>query len=130
MPTITTFPARVLGDRSEFFIASQDFFAIRSSSCTYVDKTLFLKEFLSHPKDSNILITRPRRFGKSLLLSMIRYFCDKRVSSADAAMMFTGTLIAEDAGFCEKHRQQYVVIHLDFRGLQGVLPLYNVENIA
>ena len=42
----------------------------------YVDKTLFIKEFWDY-KSKVTLVTRPRRFGKSITLSMIRYFFEK-----------------------------------------------------
>ena len=42
--------------------------------CYYIDKTLIIKELLSLPATSVVLFTRPRRFGKSLMLSMINTF--------------------------------------------------------
>ena len=40
----------------------------------YVDKTLFIKELLDYSINKSLLVTRPRRFGKSLMLSMVEYF--------------------------------------------------------
>ncbi|MCR4660452.1 MAG: AAA family ATPase [Clostridia bacterium] len=47
------------------------------NNCYYVDKTMIIKEILSMPPTSVILFTRPRRFGKSLTLSIIKTFFDK-----------------------------------------------------
>ena len=44
--------------------------------CCYVDKTLFLKELIDLPHTAAILITRPRRFGKSLMISTAQSYFD------------------------------------------------------
>lgn len=43
-------------------------------SCYYIDKTVFLKDLIDLPETSSLLISRPRRFGKSLALSMVEHF--------------------------------------------------------
>ena len=53
----------------------------------YVDKTLLIKELLDKKEDVN-LFTRPRRFGKTLNLSMLQYFFEK--SDKDNAYLFDG----------------------------------------
>ena len=54
-------------------IGIDDFKKIRENNYYYIDKTLFIKEILD--KSSEVkLFTRPRRFGKTLALSMLRYF--------------------------------------------------------
>lgn len=58
----------------------------------YVDKTLFIKELLDMKGEVN-LFTRPRRFGKTLNTSMLRYFLDREYS--DTAKLFAGTKIME-----------------------------------
>ena len=57
-----------------------DFAKVRESDCYYVDKTGFIKELLSETFDVN-LITRPRRFGKTLMMSMLAEFFDCRKDS-------------------------------------------------
>ena len=56
----------------------------------YVDKTLFIKELLDRKGKVN-LFTRPRRFGKTLNMSMLQYFFEK--SERDHTPLFTGTKI-------------------------------------
>ena len=59
--------ARVVG------IGKQDFEKIIQENCFYVDKTAFIKEWWEY-KDDVTLITRPRRFGKTLNMSMLNCF--------------------------------------------------------
>lgn len=54
-------------------IGLQDFGDIIRKNCFYVDKTSFIKEWWEN-QDSVTLITRPRRFGKTLAMSMLDYF--------------------------------------------------------
>ena len=54
-------------------IGIQDFGKIIENNCFYVDKTAFLKEWWENMDDVT-LITRPRRFGKTLLMSMVEQF--------------------------------------------------------
>lgn len=54
-------------------IGAQDFDQLISNDCFYVDKTLFIKEWWEN-KDIVTLITRPRRFGKTLNMSMMERF--------------------------------------------------------
>ncbi len=55
-------------------IGSQSFEDIRKSDCFYIDKTYFIKEWLDC-RDSVTLITRPRRFGKTLNMDMLNCYC-------------------------------------------------------
>lgn len=57
-------------------IGVDDFKKLITSGYYYVDKTLFIKELLDKKGDVN-LFTRPRRFGKTLNMSMLRYFFEK-----------------------------------------------------
>ena len=56
-------------------IGVDDFKSVKAD-CYYVDKTLFLEDIINSPESSTFLFTRPRRFGKSLMLSMCKYFFD------------------------------------------------------
>lgn len=60
-------------------IGVDDFKKLITSGYYYVDKTLFIKELLDKKGDVN-LFTRPRRFGKTLNMSMLRYFFEKKDS--------------------------------------------------
>lgn len=60
----------------DILVGCESFKKLRECNCCYVDKTSFLVEMLSSPAPSVSLITRPRRFGKTLMLSMLHEFFD------------------------------------------------------
>jgi hypothetical protein len=64
----------------ELPLGNPDFQEIREKGQYYVDKTLMIEEFL-HSDDKVTLITRPRRFGKTLNMSMLSCFCDQDMDS-------------------------------------------------
>lgn len=69
--------------KSVVSIGVQDFEAIRNKDTFYVDKTSFIKEWWES-QDSVTLITRPRRFGKTLNMSMVEtFFSNKYANRAD-----------------------------------------------
>lgn len=95
-------------------IGIQDFETIRSSNCFYIDKTLFIKEWWESC-DSTTLITRPRRFGKTLNMSMLETFFS--VDYAGRGDLFEGLSIWEE----EKYRNlqgTYPVISLSFANVK------------
>ncbi len=63
-----------------------------------------------------VVITRPRRFGKTLNLSMLYYFFGQNHS--DHKNLFEGLNISEDAEFCKEHQQQYPVIFISFKDIK------------
>ena len=75
-------------------IGVENFEELRIKGYYYVDKTLFIKELIDMMGKVN-LFTRPRRFGKTLNMSMLRYFFEK--SEKDHAELFQGLKIM-DAG--------------------------------
>ena len=91
-------------------IGNQGFDDIRGNQCFYIDKTAFIKEWWD-AKDVVTLITRPRRFGKTLNMSMLNCFFSNRY--AGRGDLFEGLSIWED----EKYRQlqgTYPVIFISF----------------
>ena len=91
-------------------IGIQDYETIISNNCFYIDKTAFIKEWWESG-DSVTLITRPRRFGKTLTMSMLECFFS--VKYAGRGDLFEGLSIWQD----EKYRQMqgtYPVIYLSF----------------
>ncbi len=78
----------------------------------YVDKTLFIKELLENKASVN-LFTRPRRFGKTLNMSMLQYFFEKRYK--DNTYLFNGLKIMEQGENYTKHMGQYPVINLSLK---------------
>mgnify|MGYP002869159968 CR=1 FL=1 len=90
-----------------------DFQKLYGQGCVYVDKTYFLKKWWKGV-DSITLITRPRRFGKTLTLSMIKYFFSplyKGVTKADGSPLFEGLKVWEDE---------------EMRSLQGTVPVISM----
>ena len=92
-----------------------NFAKVRESNCYYIDKTRFIKELLSETFDVN-LITRPRRFGKTLTMSMLAEFFDIR---KDSRKLFEGLEIAKDTEFCAEWMNQWPVLFLTLKDVQG-----------
>ena len=88
----------------EFF--SEDFY--------YVDKTLFIKELLQNWGKVN-LFTRPRRFGKSLNMSMLKCFFEIGIDPA----LFDGLKIAQEKSLCEKYMGRFPVISISLKSVDG-----------
>ncbi len=97
-------------------VGKSDFRALRKGNYYYVDKTLFIREILDTSSEV-ILLPRPRRFGKTLNLSMLRYFFEKNDGnfSGDFAGLFEDTTIRDDEIF-KLHQGKYPVVHLTFKG--------------
>ncbi|PWU05715.1 MAG: AAA family ATPase, partial [Verrucomicrobia bacterium] len=66
-----------------------------------------------------ILITRPRRFGKTLNLSMLYYFLSQNHSNEGNINLFKGLNISKETEFCQKHQHQYPVIFITFKSAKG-----------
>ena len=81
----------------------------------YVDKTLFIKELLQNWGEVN-LFTRPRRFGKTLNMSMLRNFFE--VGSDPA--LFDGLKIAQEKELCEKYMGKFPVISISLKSVGGL----------
>ena len=70
-----------------------DFAEARREQCCLIDKTLFIKDILEK-SDKITLITRPRRFGKTINQSMLHYFFERPAEGNDTQQFFANTLIA------------------------------------
>ena len=92
-------------------IGLSDFREIRENDYYYVDKSLFIQQILDC-SGKVLLLPRPRRFGKTLNLSMLRYFFEKRQESL--AHLFKGLAI-EHKTVAMQHQGQYPVIFLTFK---------------
>ena len=91
-------------------IGSDIFDDVIQNDYYYVDKTMLIKELVDRGSYVS-LITRPRRFGKSLNMSMLRHFF--RIGSDKT--LFDGLKISEDKEFCEKYQGQYPVIAISLK---------------
>jgi len=100
--------------KKQILLGAESFEEIRESDFFYVDKTLFVKELLEN-RGKVTLITRPRRFGKTLNLSMLRSFFDIGV---DSTALFEGLKITEYRDICDKHQNKYPVISLTLKNVE------------
>ena len=95
-------------------IGSQSFSTIIEENCFFIDKTLFIKDWWEN-KDSVTLITRPRRFGKTLNLDMMNcFFSTEYKNRAD---LFENLKIWEHEEYREM-QGKYPVIFLSFAGIK------------
>lgn len=88
---------------------------IRKDGYYYIDKTDFISEFLTSSIPEVSLITRPRRFGKSLTMSMLADFFDNQKDSTD---IFAGLKITEDKALCKQWMNNWPVIYLRFKRIE------------
>lgn len=95
-------------------IGQQDFETIRKENCFYVDKTSFIQEWWEQ-KDSVTLIARPRRFGKTLTMSMVEKFFS--VNTKEGGSLFQGLKIWETEEF-RKLQGTFPVISLSFASIK------------
>lgn len=95
-------------------IGYQDFEAIREQNCFYIDKTPFLQEWWEE-RDVVTLITRPRRFGKTLNMSMVEKFFS--IQYAGREDLFQGLKIWENEAF-RKLQGSYPVVFLSFANIK------------
>lgn len=96
-------------------IGIDGFEKIRTNDFYYVDKTGLIIELLENWGEVN-LFTRPRRFGKSLNMSMLKAFletdCDKK--------LFDGLKVSKEKELCEKYMGQYPVISITLKSIDGL----------
>ena len=97
-------------------IGLSDFRSLREGDRYYVDKSLFIKEIINIDADI-LLIPRPRRFGKTLNLSMLRYFFEKVENTEDIKNLFKGLAIEKEKEF-ENHCCKHPVIFLTFKDVK------------
>src|SRR5436190_12542684 len=96
-------------------IGVDDYKKLIDAGSTYVDKTLLIKEFWQDGAEV-ILAPRPRRFGKTLNLSMLKYFFEK--TDQNNANLFENTNIWNDPEF-RALQGQYPVIFLTFKSIKA-----------
>jgi hypothetical protein len=96
-------------------IGLSDFRALREQGMEYVDKSHLLREVLDTGAQA-LLLPRPRRFGKSLNLSMLRYFFEQRAE--DLSHLFDDLSIWQAGEGYRAHFQRYPVIYLTFKDIK------------
>ena len=96
-------------------IGIDGFEKIRTNDFYYVDKTMFIKELIQNWGEVN-LFTRPRRFGKTLNMSMLKCFFE---IGSDPAL-FAGLKIMQDKELCNKYMGKFPVISISLKSVDGL----------
>ena len=98
-------------------VGVSDFAKIRNYKYYYVDKTGLIEDLLEKETAEVTLITRPRRFGKTMGMSMLANFFDIR---KDSKAMFEGLEISKNAALCSEWMNQWPVLFLTFKDVDGL----------
>ena len=98
----------------KFDLSTFDFKELKESESFFVDKSLFIKEVIEE-NSKIVLIPRPRRFGKSLNFSMLKYFFDIKEESRE---LFKGLKISKEKE-CMEHMNKYPVLSITFKDVFG-----------
>ena len=98
-------------------VGISDFAKIRNYDYYYVDKTGLIADLLEKETAEVTLITRPRRFGKTMGMSMLANFFDIR---KDSKAMFEGLEIAKNTALCSEWMNQWPTLFLSFKKVDGL----------
>ena len=98
-------------------VGISDFAKIRKYDYYYVDKTGLIADLLEKETAEVTLITRPRRFGKTMGMSMLANFFDIR---KDSQAMFEGLEISKNTALCSEWMNQWPVLFLTFKDVDGL----------
>ena len=96
-------------------VGIENFEEIRTKGFYYVDITRLIRDLLNNWGKVN-LFTRPRRFGKTLNMSMLKYFFEIGTDSA----LFDGLAISREKELCDRHMGKYPVVFLSLKGVDGL----------
>ena len=97
-------------------VGKSDFKEIRESGNYYVDKTELIYELVNDTDNKVTLFTRPRRFGKTLMMSMMENFFSIR---KDSENLFEGLAITEHSDFCKEWMNRYPVLFVSFKDAEA-----------
>ncbi len=106
-------------------IGVQNFKTLRTDGCYYVDKTLFIKTVFGQKGNKVLLITRPRRFGKTLTMTTFEAFLslnkDKPDDISQQQKLFSGTEILKEqyADFCSEFMGKFPVLFITLKSVAG-----------
>ncbi|MDO5424025.1 MAG: AAA family ATPase [Eubacteriales bacterium] len=98
-------------------VGTSSFAEIRQKGYYYIDKTGLIEELMRTPGTKVTLITRPRRFGKTLGMSMMAEFFDIRKSSH---LLFEGLSVSKNKELCKTWMNQYPTVFVSFRNVDGL----------
>ena len=97
-------------------IGTSDFKKMRLKENYYIDKTMYIKDIMDNQSEI-ILVTRPRRFGKTLNMSMLRYYFDCTIK--DNEELFKGLKIMEQEEKYTSKLGYYPVIYITLKDVKG-----------
>ena len=98
-------------------VGVSDFTEIRKNGYYYIDKSGVIKDILKTASTKVTLITRPRRFGKTLAMSMLDSYFDIR---KDSKQLFDGLEISQNQVLCSEWMNKYPTIFVSFRQVEGL----------
>ena len=98
-------------------VGVSDFTEIRKNGYYYIDKSGLIKDILKTASTKVTLITRPRRFGKTLAMSMLDAYFDIR---KDSKQLFDGLEISQNQVLCSEWMNKYPTIFVSFRQVEGL----------
>ncbi|MDD2967127.1 MAG: AAA family ATPase [Desulfovibrionaceae bacterium] len=99
-------------------IGGEFFRRLREEQCYYADKTALIEELVGESTSAMVsLITRPRRFGKTLTMTMLREFFDIQKDSKD---IFAGLNIAKNSALCAAWMNKYPVMFISLKQVEGL----------
>ena len=97
-------------------VGKSDFASLRKSGNYYVDKTELIYELVNDTDNEVTLFTRPRRFGKTLMMSMMENYFNIR---KDSSGLFENLAITKHKTFCKEWMNQYPVLFVSFKDAEG-----------
>ena len=100
-------------------VGVSDFEKLRENNYYYIDKTGFISKLLQTKSAEVTLITRPRRFGKTLGMRMLASFFDIR---KDSRTIFEGLEISKNTALCNEWMNQYPTLFLSFKDVDVYCP--------
>ena len=104
-----------MADLKRLPVGMDDFKEIRKSEFYYIDKTKLIEQVLENWSKVN-LFTRPRRFGKTLNMSMLKAFFEIGIDTT----LFDDLYISKNQALCERYMGKYPVIFLTLKGVDGL----------
>lgn len=111
-------------------IGIEDFKEMIENDYYYVDKSGFVKELLDNRSEVSLFM-RPHRFGKTLSLSMLKYYFEKAYDEngieTDNSSLFEGLRIMEAGELYTKHMGQYPVISFSLKSAKQPMQTWNLQ---
>ncbi len=100
-----------------FPLGASDFETIRKNEYFYIDKTALIEELYNNEGTNVFLFTRPRRFGKTMAMSMLSSFFDISKESRD---IFDGLDISRNREICDKWMNKFPAVFVSFKNVDGL----------